>query len=151
MEISKKLDYTLRMLSEVARAEDGRIVSVRQVSEDDGIPYAFARTIQHELVKAGLLTTTRGPHGGMQLALDPNDITLLDVCEAVDGSMRRADGLSGRGDGSSNERFDPLWKELAHVVDTYLDSVTLKQLAIDGLMPSAHSGFEFELVKIGEA
>ena len=45
VEISKKLDYALSMLAEVARAESGQVVSVRQVSENDSIPYAFACTI----------------------------------------------------------------------------------------------------------
>lgn len=150
MEISKKLDYALRMLSEVARAESGQVVSVRQVSESDNIPYAFARTIQHEMVKAGLLITTRGPHGGMKLAVNPDDITLRKIVEAIDGPMpgsRPADVEDELYAG----QFGPLWKELADVIYGYLESVTLSQLAVEGLMPSAQGKLDFDLVSLSEA
>ena len=149
MEISKKLDYALRMLSEVAKAEDGQVVSVREVSDNDNIPYAFARTIQHEMVKAGLLLTTRGPRGGMKLAVDPEVLTLRKIVEAIDGPMPGSVGSAGEDDLYAG-RFAPLWKELTGVIYGYLDSVTLSQLAVDGLMPSAQGKLDFELVSLSE-
>lgn len=147
VEISKKLDYALRMLREVARAQDGEVVSVRYVAEQNEIPYSFARTIQHEMVKAGLLTTSRGPHGGMQLAVDATATTLLDVVEAVDGPVVIAGvGLDGSDDGDTSSCFKPVWKGLAHIMREYLDSVTLQQLVVENLVPKAGPGMCFELV-----
>ena len=149
MEISKKLDYALRMLSEVAKADEGQVVSVRQVSDSDNIPYAFARTIQHEMVKAGLLLTTRGPRGGMKLAVDPRVITLRKIVEAIDGPMPGSVGDLVDDDLYSG-RFAPLWKELHGVIYGYLDSVTLSQLAVEGLMPTTQGKLDFELVSLNE-
>ena len=49
--------------------------------------YAFARSIQHDLVKAGLIRTVRGARGGLVLNSDPADVTMLDVLEAIQGPV----------------------------------------------------------------
>ena len=151
MEISKKLDYALRMLREVAKAQDGEVVSVRYVSEHNDIPYSFARTIQHEMVKAGLLATTRGPHGGMQLAVDAQATTLLDVVEAIEGPMVivgvTLDG--GVDDGSSC--FASVWEGLARIMRDFLGSVTLHQLVVEDLVPTVAQDMRFDLVKAPSA
>lgn len=146
VEISKKLDYALRMLREVARAEEGEVVSVRYVADRNEIPYSFARTIQHEMVKAGLLTTARGPHGGMQLAVDARSTTLLDVVEAVDGPVDIAGVKPGSPDADdASSCFRPVWEELARLMREYLGSVTLRQLVVEDLVPMAGESLSIEL------
>jgi Rrf2 family protein len=143
VEISKKLDYALRMLAEVARAESGQVVSVRQVSENDNIPYAFARTIQHEMVKAGLLKTVRGPHGGMSLAVDASKTTLLDIVEAIEGPVLVAGNDAEAEPAGAVTQFELAWTELGQLIRAYLSSVTLRQLVVENLVPVASStGFE---------
>lgn len=146
VEISKKLDYALRMLREVARAEEGEVVSVRYVAEHNEIPYSFARSIQHEMVKAGLLTTARGPHGGMQLAVDAKGMTLLDVVEAVDGPLDIAGVKSSDPDADDTSScFRPVWEELSRVMREYLGSVTLRQLVTEDLVPIVEESMRIEL------
>ena len=145
MEISKKLDYALCMLSEAARLGEGEIVSVRTVSDRHDIPYSFARTIQHDMVRGGLLVTTRGPHGGMQLAVDPRSTTLLDVVRVVDGSLLVPDSLDPD---AAPSRFDPVWQQLDLLLCSFLGSVTLEQLATDGLMPTVPADLDIRLVPL---
>ncbi len=83
VDISRRTDYAIRMLTELAREPGGSAVSVRQLAEEGGVPYAFARGIQRDLSAAGLVTTTRGARGGIRLARDPRSITLLEVVEAL--------------------------------------------------------------------
>jgi Rrf2 family protein len=61
-------------------------LSVRKLAETQGVPYAFARGIQRELVSAGLVKTHRGAKGGLVLARDPKGLTLLDVVAAIQGT-----------------------------------------------------------------
>ena len=76
MDISRKTDYALRMLA--ALVEDPRgVVSVRTAARDNGVPYSFARSIQHDLAVAGIVENTRGANGGMRLSVDPKPTTLL--------------------------------------------------------------------------
>ena len=152
MEISKKLDYALRMLREVAKAQDGEVVSVRYVSEHNDIPYSFARTIQHEMVKAGLLATTRGPHGGMQLAVDARTTTLLDVVEAIEGPMVIVGvTLDGGGADDGSSCFAPVWEGLARIMRDYLGSVSLHQLVVEDLVPTVAQDMRFDLAKAPSA
>jgi Rrf2 family protein len=147
VEISKKLDYALRMLGEAAAVEEGEVVSVRYAAEKNAIPYSFARTIQHEMVKAGLLETTRGPHGGMRLAIDATTTTLLDIVEAIEGPMRVAGSDAGTSLASEvPSRFEPVWAGLSHLIRGYLSSVTLHQLVVDDLIPVLADNAGFELI-----
>lgn len=86
MEISKKTDYALRMLATLVRDPSG-IMSVRAAADDNGVPYSFARSIQHDLANAGIVQNTRGANGGMRLVVDPRQTTLLQVVEAVQGPV----------------------------------------------------------------
>jgi len=67
MEVSRRTDYAIRMLLQLARS-DGEPISVRALAEAQDVPYAFARGIQRGLVSAGLVESRRGTHGGIILA-----------------------------------------------------------------------------------
>lgn len=84
MEIARRTDYAIRMLMALATAEECP-VSVRALAEAQGVPYAFARAVQRDLVAAGLVTTTRGAAGGLCLGRPAEDVTLLDIVTATQG------------------------------------------------------------------
>ena len=86
MEITRKTDYALRMVAELIRSESG-VMSVRSAAQRNDVPYSFARSIQHDLVRAGIVESLCGSHGGMRLAVDPAATSLLRVVEAVQGSV----------------------------------------------------------------
>lgn len=86
MEISRRTDYALRILLDLARS-DGRPVSVRAIAERQDVPYAFARGIGRELVSAGMVESSRGVTGGLVLARDPENLSVLEVVEAMQGSV----------------------------------------------------------------
>ena len=82
MEITRRTDYAIRILMELARS-DGGPVSVRTLATSQDVPYAFARGIQRDLTAAGLVESRRGAAGGAMLARSAEDITLLDVVHAT--------------------------------------------------------------------
>jgi Rrf2 family protein len=82
MEITRRTDYAIRILMELARSGGGP-VSVRILAASQDVPYAFARGIQRDLAVAGLVESRRGATGGAVLARSPKDITLLDVVHAT--------------------------------------------------------------------
>lgn len=86
MELTRRCDYACRILRSAYRHKDG-YVSIAEVSEEEDIPYAFARTIQHDLATAGYLKTVRGARGGLSLAIDPAEVTVLDVLRALQGPI----------------------------------------------------------------
>lgn len=87
MEITRRADYAIRMLIELAGRGDGAPVSARRLAELGGVPYAFARSVAHDLVAAGLAISRRGVAGGLALAREASSISLLDVVEATQGPV----------------------------------------------------------------
>jgi len=87
MEIKRRTDYAIRMLLSIAQRNDNKPSSIKEISRRDEVPYQFARSIQYDLVQAGLLKTTRGARGGSMLARPADQISLLDIVEATQGPL----------------------------------------------------------------
>lgn len=65
--------------------QGGRRTGVKEISESINSPEAFTAKILQQLVKAGLLSSYKGPTGGFELA--PNKkIKLVDIVKAIDGN-----------------------------------------------------------------
>ena len=149
MDISRKTDYALRMLAELVRS-DGGVVSVRAAAERNNIPYSFARSIQHELVAGGIIESTRGAHGGMRLAVDPQEVTMRRVIEAIQGPVFVATcGESGKDGGPCPFRpechYNPIWCEAERILQHYFDSVTLYEVVAEYKHPVPSTDSEFVL------
>ncbi len=87
MQITRQADYALRAMLYLAQLEDGKKAATSKIAEDKDIPPSFLAKIISQLSIAGLIRTSRGAHGGVELAGKPEDISLLDVVEAIDGPI----------------------------------------------------------------
>lgn len=127
MDMFRKTDCALRLLAMLA-TDDTPLLSVRNAAEQVGIPYSFARSIQHGLAQAGIVESLRGVRGGMRLAADPVEITLRQVVEAVQGPQPADEGQES--DPAADPAleaccYDCLWTGAKALLQSYLDSVTL--------------------------
>ena len=136
MEINRRTDYAIRLVAAMMQNE-GKPLSVREAAELQDVPYSFARGIQHDLAKSGLITTVRGAHGGMILAADPDELTLSELVETVQGPISVAICLSEKGWCPRDEScvFHNVWDGLSHIISGYLSSVTIKEL-LQGEQPN---------------
>jgi Rrf2 family protein len=82
--VTREADYAVRCVIEVART--GR-TSAAQVARVQGISPTFLGKIVQSLARAGILATRRGVGGGISLARRAEEITLLQVIEAVEGPL----------------------------------------------------------------
>lgn len=87
MHFTRQADYGLRTVLYLARLGAGASVSTARIAEEQRIPSSFLAKIVSQLAIAGLLRTTRGAHGGVQLARPAENISLLDVVRAIDGPI----------------------------------------------------------------
>ena len=71
----------------LARLGDDQRAATSQIAEEQKIPPSFLAKIVSQLSVAGLLQTSRGARGGVSLARDPEEISLLEVVEAIDGPI----------------------------------------------------------------
>ena len=88
MKITRQANYAVRAVPHLARINNGERTATSTVAQEQHIPPSFLAKIISQLLIAGLLHTSRGAHGGVTLARDPKDITMLEVIEAIDGPIQ---------------------------------------------------------------
>lgn len=87
MRISRSTGYALLAVGCIARRKEQGIILSQDISEEYNIPSEYLLKILHQLVRANVLHSKRGPRGGFTLAKAAKKITLLQVIEAVEGPM----------------------------------------------------------------
>src|SRR5512141_3153048 len=88
MQITRQADYAIRAVSYLAKLGPNQRAATSIVAEEMKIPPSFLAKIISQLSIAGLLHTSRGARGGVTLAREPKEITLLEVVEAIDGPIQ---------------------------------------------------------------
>lgn len=83
MFVTRKMDYGLRILLILGCRSNERMTSEALAVTID-VPRQFTLKIAQSLTRAGLIKAQRGVGGGIQLARDPEEITLQDIFNATD-------------------------------------------------------------------
>lgn len=87
MQITRQADYALRAIYHLTKLEPTQRAATSQIAEEQHIPPSFLAKIISQLSIAGLIHTSRGARGGVSLARSPEEITILEVVEAIDGPI----------------------------------------------------------------
>jgi Rrf2 family protein len=87
LEITRQADYALRAAVEVARLPEGERAPTAMIATRQQIPLPFLAKIVSQLVVRGVLEATRGASGGVSLARPPQQISMLEIIEAIDGPI----------------------------------------------------------------
>jgi Rrf2 family protein len=87
MQITRQADYAIRAVRYLAKNSSEDRISTAKVAKEMKIPASFLAKIISQLSIAGLLHTSRGARGGVSLAREARDISILDVVEAIDGPI----------------------------------------------------------------
>jgi Rrf2 family iron-sulfur cluster assembly transcriptional regulator len=128
---SKTCEHAIRALSYLASRASGDLCLVDEIAEAEDLPRPFTSKILRDLVRAGLLTSSRGPGGGYALARDPEDVSLLEIQQIVDSTdtlSRCAVGLELCNDHAPCPLHDE-FKPLRQSIRVYLEETTLAQMA----------------------
>ena len=131
MQLSRQADYAMRVVLDLARNEDARI---REIARRQGVSPSYVGRISQLLGRAGVVRSLRGRLGRLSLAQLPQDITMLQIIEAVDGPIRMDRCLLAP-DECGRERFCPAYgvgqEILSHAV-TVMGSTTVGDLCGNG-------------------
>lgn len=87
MLFSTKAEYGVRLMVELGRQRGAGPVSLNAVAETENLPLSYLEHLVAKLRKAGLVTSTRGAHGGYSLARPAEEITMVEVVEALEGQI----------------------------------------------------------------
>lgn len=84
MQLTRQADYAMRAVLYLAASP---LASIQEIALAQHLPQVFLAKIIQKLAKADIVTTHRGVGGGISLARAPEQISLLDVIEAVEGPV----------------------------------------------------------------
>ena len=130
MQITRQADYAVRAILHLSRQGMGERAATSQIAEEQHIPPSFLAKIISQLSIAGLLHTSRGARGGVMLAREPGDITLLEVVEAIDGPIKLNEcvGENGMCIFDSDCPLKPVWCEAQKELVTRLKGTNFAAL-----------------------
>jgi Rrf2 family protein len=109
----------------------GSRVPTSIISEAAAIPRPFLTKVVAQLVTAGLVSTRRGMGGGVSLAQPPEEVTLLQVVEAIDGPIVINECLLSPGacELEPNCGAHDVWADIQARLVQSLEAVTMEDLA----------------------
>ena len=85
-QMSRLADYGMVILIHAARGKHDGIHTARNVAEDTGLPFPTVTKLLKMLERGGVLCSHRGPQGGYRLARPSEEISVVDIIKAVDGT-----------------------------------------------------------------
>jgi Rrf2 family transcriptional regulator, cysteine metabolism repressor len=115
--ITSKSRYAVVALAELARSGEGP-VPIAQIAERRGMPVQFLEQLFTTLRRGGLLQSQRGVKGGYRLARPPEQITILEVVQALDGRL-----------GEEAKEAGGIWAEGVEALRDVFRSTTIADIA----------------------
>ena len=128
---SRPCEYALRALTYLSSKDAKELSRVHEIAESEDLPAPFLAKLLQQLARTGVLISVKGPKGGFGLARRPEEISLIEIVSAVDGTEsfhRCAVGLAECSDTSPCPLHDT-WKPLRTRITDYLAEQTLADLA----------------------
>lgn len=131
LKLNRMTDYAILLLARLPRRE-AAVMTARDLAEQTRVPWPTVVKLLKLLSARGILRSVKGRHGGYGLARRPDEISLNDVIEAVEGRVgltecTRKGGQCGIKDSCSVRRH---WPAIDGVVRETLDAITLDTLAV---------------------
>jgi FeS assembly SUF system regulator len=135
LRISRLTDYATVILATLA-GDPTRVQTATALSEQTHIAAPTVSKLLKQLQRTGLVSSTRGLHGGYQLARPASEISAAAILDALEGPLALTDCSAGHGQCGIEQtcRVGRVWQRLNQVIRRSLYEVTLAQLA--GLDPA---------------
>jgi Rrf2 family protein len=132
MQITRQADYAVRAVLHLARVGNAERSATSMIAKEQNIPPSFLAKIISQLSIAGLLHTSRGARGGVTLAREPKDITLLEVVEAIDGPIQLNECVGNDGACTFDEDcpIKPVWCDAQDELVGRLKSTNFQQMLV---------------------
>ncbi len=132
MQITRETDYAIRCVYYLAGKKNG-VTMVDEISKEMNIPKSFLAKILQKLGKVTLVKSYRGVKGGFILARAPQEISLLDVIEAIQGPVAMNICALDKTlcERSSGCAIHPVWVEIRKQVEQALRKKNFASLRLD--------------------
>ena len=132
MQLTTKGRYAVTAMLDLASNDSSRPITLDMISQRQNISLSYLEQLFAKLRKASLVKSIRGPGGGYLLNVNPVDVTLTEIIEAVDENidLRRCHGAKNclRGKQCLSHH---LWCEVSDQIRGFLSSRNLQQVIDD--------------------
>ncbi len=133
MQMSTKVRYASRAMIELALNYKVEPVQLNDIASKQGISVKYLEQIMAPLRARGIVRTQKGSRGGYHLALKPENITLCDIVESIEGSLAPVACVDN---GDSCERSEmcvtrSVWVRVKDAITNELKAKTLAELAAE--------------------
>lgn len=129
--VSTRGRYALRVMIDLAEHSNGNYIAMKSVAERQEISLKYMEKILRLLVSAHLIEGVHGRGGGYRLTRAPQDYPVSEILQLTEGSLAPVACLECGADACKRAaecRTLPMWTELDHLINDYLEKVTLADL-----------------------
>ena len=130
MKISTRASYGARLMLDLALQHDKGFVFLKDIAKREALSEKYLSQIVIPLRAKGLIVSSRGAHGGYMLARPPQETTMRDVVETLEGTVCMVECMR---DTKSCKRYSgcvtrSVWRTLGDTIRATLASITLQDL-----------------------
>ena len=130
MKLSTRAKYGTRALLELALHWGNEPVPLKDIARRQNISLHYLEHLITPLIAAGIVASTRGARGGLQLARPPQEVKLNEVIQLLEGSITPVECVDNP---ECCPRYDlcvtrDIWDEMKKAIDGVLEATTLQNL-----------------------
>jgi FeS assembly SUF system regulator len=131
LRITKLTDYGIVLLVQLAGDESGSSKNARTMAEATSLPLPVVSKILKSLAQGGLLNSQRGAKGGYALARRPEEVSVAEIIDALEGPIALMECSVGPGhcEQETNCQVRNPWQRINQAILETLKHVTLRELA----------------------
>jgi len=135
LRITKQTDYGIVLMTAIARRRDRAIHKTRDLAAETKIPLPMVSKILKSLAKSDLLVSHRGVNGGYGLARAPQEISVAEMIDALEGfaitecvldAPEGSNGKDCRHDGTCPVQAN--WNRINRAIRSALESISLAEM-----------------------
>jgi Rrf2 family protein len=128
MKLTRASSYALHAVAFMAQQKSDLPVASHNIAKARHIPERFLLKVLKPLVSARVLQSIKGPNGGYRLARPATGISILEIIEAVDGSIQGQPSWAERNNASLNGKIESICQGSADVQRKFLEKQRLSDL-----------------------
>ena len=131
MQLTTKIEYTVRALTELAKVTDGKPVTIKEICSRQQLPAKYMEQLFRKLKRKQLINSTKGALGGYILNASPDRLSLREIMSAVEDEPVRLDCCGDKGNrefciGSPCD-FYTTWQDIKKDLDQYFGNIPLSR------------------------
>jgi FeS assembly SUF system regulator len=131
LRITKISDYGVVVLACFARHSGSSVLSAMAIAESTGLPAPTVSKILKVLAHGGLVRSYRGPQGGYELSRPPEDISLVEAIEVIEGPLAVTECSGTVADNCEHEYCElrGYWPRVNTILRGALASISIAQIS----------------------